>query len=408
MPNFKLDDINNSVATILRKKKLSPNLYQFTYEGVVVGRFDNKKGTFISSEGKEYINMANPDFTKGNTHLVFGSYLEKEDLNLIFSYDENISDNFLIKNYMDYVRSIMYFVKTKKEKGKTKVFIQDVNLNKIENVLETNNILNNPNDSDYYVENTIEYEGRIEKFLEKDFTERNFFLDDVGKLIMDVYNCEYNSTELFTLAEHLNLLKDYFESALDTIELQLHAYYSCDKAPLHPNNDDYEFINSKYDPYATFLDVELVQEEIEEYNKKQEIIKKKMDLVKLRDEIKKYLINQDEALRRVLVEIARMDIKENENNKGILLLGDSGTGKTYLMELLAEKLDVPFLIIDSTQLTIPGYVGKDIQEYLWDLYEKCDKDVEKAEHAIIFFDEIDKKGSNRKSDSSGKVYLMSY
>lgn len=56
------------------------------------------------------------------------------------------------------------------------------------------------------------------------------------------------------------------------------------------------------------------------------------------------------------------------------------------------------MIVDSTQLTMPGYVGKSIENSLWDLYVKCDKDKDKAEHAIIYFDEIDKKGSDSKSD----------
>lgn len=76
-----------------------------------------------------------------------------------------------------------------------------------------------------------------------------------------------------------------------------------------------------------------------------------------------------------------------------------------MMALIAKYLDRPFLKVDSTQLTVPGYVGKDIEEVLWELYVKCGKDKEKAEHAIIFFDEIDKKGSSKKDDISGKGVL---
>ena len=76
-----------------------------------------------------------------------------------------------------------------------------------------------------------------------------------------------------------------------------------------------------------------------------------------------------------------------------------------MMELIAKYLDRPFLKVDSTQLTVPGYVGKDIEEVLWDLYIKCGRDKEKAEHAIVFFDEIDKKGSSKKDDISGKGVL---
>lgn len=75
------------------------------------------------------------------------------------------------------------------------------------------------------------------------------------------------------------------------------------------------------------------------------------------------------------------------------------------MSLIAKNLDRPFYKIDATKLTIPGYVGTDIEEELWNLYVKCGKDVEKAEHAVIFLDEIDKKGSDNKSDISGRGVL---
>ena len=75
------------------------------------------------------------------------------------------------------------------------------------------------------------------------------------------------------------------------------------------------------------------------------------------------------------------------------------------MRLIAKYLDKPFLKVDATQLTIPGYTGTDIEEVLWRLYESCGKNKEKAENAIIFFDEIDKKGSDRKDDVSGQGVL---
>ena len=75
------------------------------------------------------------------------------------------------------------------------------------------------------------------------------------------------------------------------------------------------------------------------------------------------------------------------------------------MSLIANQLDKPFIKIDATQITIPGYVGKDIEEKLWELYEKSGRNVKRAEQAIVFFDEIDKKGSDKKSDVSGQGVL---
>ena len=400
--NFTFDDENNSIATILSKRKLRNNLYIFTYDKIEIGHFDIQRGVFVTRDGKEYKSINNPEFNKSTSNKVFATCLDKNDLELVFSYNNNCHNKSLINKYRDYVKSIMYLAKTGKNSfGRECVYVQDVSLDKIEEALSSIGSFAVSNDKSF-VDDVFIGKDRIDKFINKDAIDSLPISDDVGKLIMDVYNCEFNSKELFSIAENIFFLKDYLQCALETIELQLEAYYNGDKAPNYPDKSDYEFINSDYDPHGDFLNDKYL-------SKKEEVppeeVKDRLDLIKIRDDIKKHLINQDEALRRVLVEIARMDVKKNEKNKGILLLGESGTGKTYLMELLAENLGVPFLIIDSTQLTIPGYVGKDIQEYLWDLYIKCDRDLEKAESAIVFFDEIDKKGSNRKSDSSGQGVL---
>ena len=79
------------------------------------------------------------------------------------------------------------------------------------------------------------------------------------------------------------------------------------------------------------------------------------------------------------------------------IIGETGTGKTLLARTLAKKLDVPFAIADATTLTEAGYVGEDVENILLKLIEAADFDISKAEHGIIFIDEIDKiskKGEN--------------
>ena len=81
----------------------------------------------------------------------------------------------------------------------------------------------------------------------------------------------------------------------------------------------------------------------------------------------------------------------------ILMIGPTGTGKTLLARTLAKKLDVPFAIADATTLTEAGYVGEDVENILLKLIEAADFDISRAEHGIIFIDEIDKiskKGEN--------------
>ncbi len=74
----------------------------------------------------------------------------------------------------------------------------------------------------------------------------------------------------------------------------------------------------------------------------------------------------------------------------ILLLGPTGVGKTFLAQTLAKTLDVPFAIADATTLTEAGYVGEDVENILLRLIQAADYDIEKAEHGIIYVDEIDK------------------
>ena len=81
----------------------------------------------------------------------------------------------------------------------------------------------------------------------------------------------------------------------------------------------------------------------------------------------------------------------------ILLLGPTGTGKTYLAQSLAKMLDVPFAIADATALTEAGYVGEDVENILLKLIQAADDDIKRAEMGIIYVDEIDK--ITRKSEN---------
>jgi ATP-dependent Clp protease ATP-binding subunit ClpX len=119
-----------------------------------------------------------------------------------------------------------------------------------------------------------------------------------------------------------------------------------------------------------------------------------------------YVIGQDHAKRvlsvsvynhykRIEVDIDLGDVELQKSN--ILLIGPTGTGKTYLAQTLARILDVPFTIVDCTTLTEAGYVGEDVENIILRLLQVADFDVERAERGIVYIDEIDK--ISRKTDS---------
>ena len=83
-----------------------------------------------------------------------------------------------------------------------------------------------------------------------------------------------------------------------------------------------------------------------------------------------------------------LDVELQKSN--ILMLGPTGSGKTYLAQTLAKVLNVPFAIADATTLTEAGYVGEDVENILLKIIQAADYDVERAEHGIIYIDEIDK------------------
>ena len=152
----------------------------------------------------------------------------------------------------------------------------------------------------------------------------------------------------------------------------------------------------------------IVQEERVQISDKK--IKKDLELFKpteIKSYLDDYIIGQHEAKKILSVAVynhykrilysSKIDSDIDLDKSNILIIGDTGTGKTLFARVIAKMLNVPFCIVDATSMTEAGYVGEDVESLLTRLLQVANYDVESAEKGIVFIDEIDK--ISRKSDN---------
>ena len=142
--------------------------------------------------------------------------------------------------------------------------------------------------------------------------------------------------------------------------------------------------------------------DMEPQNKRKKVKEKKEFILptpqEIKDKLDLYVIGQDEPKKTLAVAVynhykrifkaSESDVELVKSN--VLMLGPTGVGKTLLAQTLAKIIDVPIAIADATTLTEAGYVGEDVENILLRLIQAADYDIEKAQHGIIYVDEIDK------------------
>ena len=166
--------------------------------------------------------------------------------------------------------------------------------------------------------------------------------------------------------------------------------------------------------FFNMSDLENMQPKPQKIKKKKEKPKEfhKLDIKnipaphKIKAKLDEYVVGQEYAKKAMSVAVYNhykrvatdtMDDIEIEKSN-MLMIGPTGSGKTYLVKTLARLLDVPLAITDATSLTEAGYIGDDIESVVSKLLAAADNDVEKAEQGIIFIDEIDKIAKKRNSN----------
>ena len=144
---------------------------------------------------------------------------------------------------------------------------------------------------------------------------------------------------------------------------------------------------------------DIIEEEYEEEPEAEEMEINLLKPVEIKKFLDDYVIGQEEAKKVLAVSVynhyKRVTAPQEDDGvelqkSNIIMVGPTGSGKTYLAQTLAKIINVPFAIADATTLTEAGYVGEDVENILLKLIQAADYDIERAQYGIIYIDEIDK------------------
>lgn len=143
---------------------------------------------------------------------------------------------------------------------------------------------------------------------------------------------------------------------------------------------------------------DIIEEEYEDEPVSDNVDFKLLKPVEIKEFLDDYVVGQEEAKKVLSVAVynhykritAQKDLDVELQKSNIIMIGPTGSGKTYLAQTLAKIINVPFAIADATTLTEAGYVGEDVENILLKLIQAADYDIERAQYGIIYIDEIDK------------------
>ncbi|MDO5136765.1 MAG: ATP-dependent Clp protease ATP-binding subunit ClpX, partial [Eubacteriales bacterium] len=234
--------------------------------------------------------------------------------------------------------------------------------------------------------------------------------DSSGRFCFLCRRSEEQAGKLIDLPNHIHICTDCMQKSFDTMNQQF-------------SSGRLRFSDLANMPGISMIDLSSLGEQPAAQKKPKKKKKEKAPAIdmasvpaphKIKATLDDYVIGQEKAKKVMSVAVynhykrvsadAMDDIEIEKSN--MLMIGPTGCGKTYLVKTLARLLDVPLAIADATSLTEAGYIGDDIESVVSKLLAAADNDVEKAEHGIIFIDEIDKlakKKNTNQRDVSGEA-----
>lgn len=366
-------------ATILKKTPVGESDYVYIVDSIAAGDIDEKTHLLTTTNGQKYKRI--DDFSDfDNTNSYYTNIVEVE--RLVDVYDRKLDFSEAIQEYEKRCRQIVYYVTQSPNGG----FIL-LPIDKSPYLRAMEKVSENP---DAY-EKGVTPIPKDDETPVKEEEDEDPYIESLKDLVGKIIEGKFSPDELIDIKFRLKEHQEELESTLASVELHIDALEDeLDKitgtTPSTSPKEEKKAVSSPKPLSHKSSPIEVI------------------DINDIFNKVTKVLIAQDKPARRMIVELSRLD-KMRKKDYGILLTGESGAGKTLMMHLIGRCINRPVLHIDSTQLTQAGFVGQSIEQKLWELYEDCGRDLALAERAIVFFDEIDKKGSEKKSDISGQAVL---
>lgn len=359
-------------ATVMKKTPVGESDYVYIVDSITAGDIDEETRQLVTTNGNKYKRI--DDFTDFDENtLYYTNIIEVDRIVEIYNHQYDFSD--AIHEYEKRCKDIVYYV----TKGPNGGYIM-LPIDKRPYINAMESVQNNPE----AYETGVNPVPQTEETNEDD--EEDSYIESLKDLVSQIIEGKFSPDELIDIKYRLLEQKEELEAAIESVDIHRDAL-----------EDELDKITGTQTEKTTIPAPTPLK-----HNSSSAI--SIIDVNDVFNKITKVLVAQDKPARRMIVELSRLD-KMRKRGYGILLTGQSGAGKSLMMQLIGRHINRPVLYIDSTQLTAAGFVGQSIEQKLWELYESCGRDLKQAERAIVFFDEIDKKGSEKKSDISGQAVL---